>query len=115
MVLGDQRQFVAVIRSKRDSSMMPESTTVSNASSTPAFTTRSSARLYRSTSARRSYLQTAARLERGFAGLFTPVSSFLSSLAQSAIMPEENSPGDDVIHVFLEQRRHDLFQLFDSA
>ncbi len=53
---------------------------------------RSSVRLYRSTPARRFCLHTGRGFERSFAGLFTPGQQFLISLAQSAIMPEENSP-----------------------
>ncbi|MNZ72887.1 hypothetical protein D3C78_912780 [compost metagenome] len=49
--------------------------------------------------------------ERRFAGLFTPVQQFHVVFCPVSHHATGESAGDDVVHVFLEQRCHDLFQL----
>ena len=50
--------------------------------------------------------------KRGFAGLFTPGQQFLIIVGPVRHHAGGEFAGDDVVHMFLEQRCHDLFQLF---
>ncbi|CCK04783.1 hypothetical protein BN129_3573 [Cronobacter sakazakii 701] len=51
-------------------------------------------------------------LKRGFAGLFTPGQQFLIIICPVRHHAGREFTGDDVVHMFLEQRRHNGFQLF---